>query len=220
MKALSSSSCRVNIYRLILASIQPTHEDWLTWESLRPIAAAIRKSRQRVEKLTGDCIEDEIIPELLLVENLLGTAFVISQVSINQVVSSVKQLHARFENQKRPSFPVADKSRLGILRIGADKPKNCSYTRVELIDAAANYFKHGSEWRGPWEDLKNMQKTTAVIISAGGASRKSRDNLTKISEFLGKDSHQNVLLLAEILEKWRTTVHDTYQETLKTTKLI
>lgn len=56
---------------------------------------------------------------------------------------------------------------------------------VELVDACANHFKHGTEWRGPWKQLEGQQGATAEVLLSAGLGEHSTGTLRSAAVLLG-----------------------------------
>lgn len=216
---------RINVYRLILEQIGPSDDEWLVLDTLRPIGKAIRSCHERIEHLppgaNQEYIEAVVETEVQLVENLLGAAFVVCQVPINKAIASIEFLHKRHERDAGKAAIGIERGRRVVMALDPIRPGRQPYTRVEIINAAANYFKHGAEWLCHWEDLKKPQeKYTADVMTAAGASRGSSGNLRTIAELLGNGSFDNVLILADTITEWRMKVRETCEAALSQSGLI
>jgi len=88
-----------------------------------------------------------------------------------------------------------------------------------LINAFANYFKHGDEWNGSWSALTGQSKQTADVISAVGAQEFSTGNLCAGGKALGL-ADDDPGPLAGYVRQWVEAVLSTYEAELKRIKLI
>jgi len=192
---------------------------------LSPIGYAIRKSKQYLDtvamKANQDWLEIVTDEETEIIENLLGTAFVVCQTHITLVVSSVKRLHKVFQKSEGRPLSGLEESKDKIMRLGATPMGTSAYTDIQVIDAFANYFKHLEEWPHDWTKLKRglQQKTGDIIVSAGARSG-STGNLRTGAEVLGNSEYHQVEIFADRINSWHRKVREEYEAQLKTEKVI
>ena len=193
---------------------------------LQPIGEAIATSLQDVETSNFKNVADEYLDafvedDIEVVENLLGTAFVICQTYISTVISRVRALHRLYEKEHNSvALTTTSTNRPDIMAFGSPRVGNSRLSEVQVIDAFANYFKHQAEWNRDWDKLPQKSALTAQVISAVGASRGATGNLRTGAKVLGNESYAKVSLFADILRRWLQNIHDGYQKELELKHLI
>jgi hypothetical protein len=132
---------------------------------------------------------------------LLGSIFVLGQAAITQTVSLLNKLSL---------LPLADTA------IPSDKTeKLCRHTSIEIktnrskmvvINAVSNYFKHHSEWPDTWsvDEANKQQAETIRIIGQLGMKPEFdlTDNLHQAASCLGLDS-DDPRAVATGIQDWR-----------------
>ncbi|MBP5973120.1 hypothetical protein HW132_10340 [Brasilonema sp. CT11] len=166
-----------------------------------------------------DWIDGIIDDECLVVEYLLGAAFVICQAYITNVVSSIFKLHKRFEKSFGIKLMTTSGNKQDICKFGVVEHPS----PIELMDALANYFKHRSEWYINWEKLdKKQQRTAKVILQTGLISNVDVEpeyqhlniSLREGSYALGNPEFTNTLVFFEKLQQWHISLADAYEKEL------
>jgi len=127
-------------------------------------------------------------------EELLGAAFVVCQAYLAGVVNAAlrmkKGLNAKHE----------------VLQLG-EKYGRGPYTKVQVIDAFANYYKHRDDWSsGPWNELKGQQARTAESIRSAHAKEGSPLNLETGMRSLGVNDLHTLVPLHSMLMEWSVSV--------------
>lgn len=188
---------------------------------LKEIGVAISKSNIELEQIkkTNDFPEEykeywESIAEdeYLVIEHLLGTAFVLCQGYITKVVSKIRKYHNLAEH-KGAKLTTTDGKKKSILKFDYNKT---NFSPAQLIDGFANYFKHQDEWPRNWEKLiNNSQKDTAEVIKQ--ALRKPYNETNIIldgSYYLGNTEYNNPLVFFDELEQWHLSLASAYDKEL------
>lgn len=174
---------------------------------------AIAKCTKTIEEAETTSNEEYISfvieEETALVENLLGTAFVLCQSYIAFVVSRVKALHKSCE-KIGVQLSTTDGSKTDIMRFGNQLLLGTQYSQVQAINAFANYFKHHEEWKGHWEQLKGKPAGTVQVLLETGAKQFSTGNFSTAAKRLGNESYKNLEVFAKILRGWGQAVHERY----------
>ena len=127
------------------------------------------------------------------IDNMLGIAYVTCQVQITAVVeAALKIAHHSLD-------------RLSLLALG---PRlDATFSKVEVLWALANYFKHRDEWSAnTWVNPLPVQKRTVEAIRAAGLTYGSRENLRTGAEALENDSYNDVAVFYRIVRSWSTDV--------------
>ena len=178
---------------------------------LDEIGNAIRKSANKMEsidELPTELIDQIIDDETEIIEYLLGTAFVLCQAYITDVVSTAISFH-EFANSENISLETTTNQKQDILRFGHEGD---SFSPAEVIDGFANYFKHRDEWGFNWQKLprKDKEKTVKIIQSAGAESG-CTGNLRQGSIALGNPDFVETGIFLDKLEQWHLDLIDAYR---------
>jgi len=101
----------------------------------------------------------------------------------------VKRLRTRFQGDYPGQQLTTTTDKKGdIIAFGGSAVAG-NYTSVEVINAFANYFKHGDEWDSQWRASKQQQQETIDILRAAGARPGSTGNLRTGAGLLDADTH-------------------------------
>lgn len=150
-----------------------------------------------------------------VIEEFLGDASVICQNQITHVVSIAMPLH-----RECPTLGTTDGTKEGIMRLGTKLTSTSKYSRIEVLDALANYFKHRDEWHRSWAKLDKRSKPTADIITQAGAREHYSGNFRDVCSNLGVSDYYDLGPLEKIVRDWRDTVIDLYEKEFKAKGLI
>jgi hypothetical protein len=163
-------------FRLLdLAVAANTYED-----VLNTLSTGIREAVGRIEGAIDE--EGAVDYETEIIENMLGAAHVVCQAQINAVTKA-----ARIIPDLATTFP----NDRDVHALGSCFHNN--YSKVEVIWALANYFKHRDEWRpDTWVNPTGQSKWTVPVIKAVGLISGSTGNLRKGAEALGNHSYTDV----------------------------
>ncbi|MGH7951196.1 MAG: hypothetical protein ACREFE_04660 [Limisphaerales bacterium] len=187
---------------------------------LRTLGAAARSAEKRISDVAkthdSEDLAEVFTEENMLIEGLLGCAFVAAQTYIELVVARTERLRQRVKNQCHHDLKTTKCEKHEIIHKFSDLVTGSTYSKIELINACANYFKHHERWPSKWDcatrkDIKN----TIRIIRAVGASENSSDNCRKGLVALGIDPVFNVFMLAEILHEWHAKLTIAYKQELR-----
>ncbi len=80
-------------------------------------------------------------------------------------------------------------------------------TRIQLINASANYFKHHDEWGARWPTEKPWSYTTETLGKVGITEETEFPCIDAVKLLCGKSWELNVLL--QILKEWRAHLFGT-----------
>jgi len=184
---------------------------------LAPVGEAIQRASLRAESVAPDA-DDSGYAEAVLdeacdeVEGLLGVAFVIAQVGIAHTVAAVKSLRVMLKE-------VAPSVRLRVEDC-VDLGQEGEFSKIAVLNAFANYFKHRDEWVGSWKKLTDGAGRTANAIMAAGAAPGSTGNLRTGADAIGLRPYGGVVMLADMLNSWRRALKEYYQERLESAGLL
>ncbi len=101
-------------------------------------------------------VEDE--HDIEVAEHLIGSAFVLAQISITQAVSILKRMH------DDAGCPVwIPKEKAAVLATAAPIHSELGISQITIINAAADYYKHRVEWNEEeWAGPTYKNKTIAL----------------------------------------------------------
>jgi hypothetical protein len=139
-------------------------------------------------------VEDE--HDIEVVGHLVGSAFVLGQATVTQAVSLVKRMH---EELGKPSWIPSDKSE--IMKTAAPIHPETGLSKITIINAIANYYKHHYEWWDDWSGPPNSKPTIDVAIQLG-LGPKGYHNLEHALHELGIYP-DNLAPLAQLVVTWR-----------------
>jgi hypothetical protein len=132
------------------------------------------------------------------VEPLLGLGFAAGQSYVLGTVYALNRL--RQSRGKRPQeAPYYYARDLGVVFGGT--------TRIELIDACANYFQLHEQWR-EWPTNGRAGIVTRILARAGITRKTARPCSAAIELLCGKN--WKLFLLTEIVSEWRARLFKTF----------
>lgn len=175
------------------------HEiDW-HYASIRRIFEALSEGLEMVEK---DLDEAEyannpyfdVDNALEEADSLLGIAFVTAQTYITSTISDANIV----------GKPPVKYKKDQLLKNYSDLLPNTQVTKLEMCDAAANYFKHHDEWTG-WTATGLNQKTVAILQSVG-INEDTEYPCVKALKVLLQTDDYDLKKLLDILSTWRKSV--------------
>jgi hypothetical protein len=213
----------VNYYSLIFASSRTSGTTRAALlrtcgalnEAVRACEQAYKKAQKYENDVLLDAVEED---ESDVVEAIIGIAFVLAQTEIEATVKMAQRLHERATTDGRV-LASTKSERWEILKVDSP-PVVTNYTRVEVINAFANYFKHRDGWDWPWSRLKKKQeKETAIVIIAAGADENSNTNLRTALHALGIKPTDLKALLNEMFS-WKKAIRDRYRAELHSLSLL
>jgi hypothetical protein len=107
-------------------------------------------------------VEDE--HDIEVVEHVIGSGFVLAQTSITQTVTIVKRM---YEDAGCPGWIPKDKA--VVLKTTAPIHPDTGFSKIAIINTAADYYKHRSEWKDEeWvESTKNKTIASSMQLGLG-----------------------------------------------------
>jgi hypothetical protein len=211
----------MNIYSILLRLAHFRSRTTTLERVLDQLAEAVHECEKSVDraKLSGneDYIDSVVDDECDVVESILGTAFVVSQAEITALIAPIKRIHKRAEADGH-ILRSSDGTKLNIMTLGSPIVA-ADYSKIQVIDAFANYLKHRDEWVRPWAKADGNAKRTVEIIRCAGAEEGSSGNLRSGLKALGIQSRDLRKLLTEVTvcEK---AVANAYENELVSLKLL
>src|SRR5258708_16142607 len=206
---------QVNWFSEYLSALEDGHgfESEALRRILNPIQLAIRQASERIDHFGEPQSEEQehvlgaiVHDDCAYIEDLLGPAFVACQTYITRVVSRTKELYRLTQREGKP-LPGGDPSKKALLQAGSPRLAGTAVTKVQVIDAFANYFKHHEEWPAvDWKDLPDREKATADVIHAAGAQENSTGVFRSGARVLDNPALDNLEAFAEAVVAWRGNV--------------
>ena len=213
---------KVNFYALNLDSLRHGPD---LHQVLSPLAFGIKKSQEFLDEIAKNSSNDPMYVDAMadeqtyIEESLLGAAFVVCQASITAVVSEVKKLHARYQRNANKDLATTDGKKESIMRLGNPIKRKIGYSKIEIMNAFANYFKHQTEWSS-WTRASGIAKGTIAVISAAGAKDGMSRNMLQGAKAVGNSSGHDLTIFVKLLDDWRSAVSRKYETELKKRHLI
>lgn len=141
------------------------------------------------------------------IEDLLGLAYVSCQIYIVRSMSEVRNI--------RKMLGLDELRNWEIMACCSVRVAESAVSGIQLINAAANYFKHSSEWSRPWSELSGRQRQTAEVLEAAGCSAGCTGNMRIVAERLGNERYSNTLRLAGIVGDWTREISNAHRQLAK-----
>lgn len=140
------------------------------------------------------------------IESLLGAALVTCQSEITLVVSQVKGINDYLTKKGEQPLACCGPDKKDILALDSPELGESSYSEIQVIDAAANYFKHNSEWSHDWSGLTGHQRRTADVLEAAGVDPGCSGVVRTLSEILGNSEYSDTKSFGAIVIEWHAAV--------------
>lgn len=175
---------------------------------LRTLGSGISDAASAIEK--SDHLPDEqkdgiVDEECEIIESLLGSAYIVCQVQITAVTEAALGVRksALYEGREFSSYGEKDHA----LRAMGDKFDG-KYSKVELLWALGNFFKHRDEWdRDEWANPTGLNKYTIPVLLAAGLQASPSGNLRAGSKALGNPGFVKTSIFSNIVREWAEVVH-------------
>ncbi len=164
------------------------------------LSAGIRKSAQRIDRAPQD--DDAfVMDETQIIENMLGTAYVVCQNEITAVV----QAALRFDAAAKSSIFLGSRPAERESSVRALGPKfEGKFSKVEVLWHLGNYFKHRDEWDpATWHGANEF---TLGAIKAAGLEPGCSGNLRQGAKALGNTEYSDMDVFQEAIRSWGAEV--------------
>jgi hypothetical protein len=147
--------------------------------------------------------------ETQVIENMLGTAYVVCQ---NEITAAV-QAALRVEDAAKVSIFLGSKPAERESRVRAFGPQfDHNLSQIEVLWHLANYFKHRDEWDPVTWDGGN--KFTLDAIKAAGLKPLNSGNLRQGAEALGNTEYADMDVFHKVIRSWTEDVRKHIHATL------
>jgi hypothetical protein len=193
-------------------------EDERFQQIVADFASLIRRSERACEKATkqgnpdyADAIADT---ESDYLEEVIGASFLVLQAKIRRVVMAAERL-VTFMNEQH-GLTVDGLDRQSIYALGGNHRKT-GHSRIELIWAVGNYYKHRDEWDAEvWKnsspgaqgrDRHRQPRSTRQTVEKVGIVQFSTGNMRRAYEFFGIEPYSKCEKLAAKVQAWAKEVY-------------
>jgi hypothetical protein len=86
---------------------------------------------------------------------------------------------------------------------------DAQWSKIELLWALANYFKHRDEWSSlSWTNPQGLERHTVPVILAAGLKPGSTGNLRAGVAALGNQDYENVSVFQTVIREWADQVRE------------
>jgi hypothetical protein len=131
---------------------------------------------------------------------LVGSLFVLGQASVTQTVAILTELRKHAEAQS-----VIPESKAMKLATHAPIDSETKLSKIVIVNAVSNYFKHVYEWPDQWDIAPaygSQAETIGILIQLGMRPGEMTDNLLRSANLLGL-LHSNPRAIARSIQEWR-----------------
>ena len=188
---------------------------------LRHLGEGVSAASRRANSPEGheDWVDAVVDEECDFIEDILGAAVVVCQTRITAITSLALQLGQRALDKGTPFAAFGgrkeDVRALGEAASLPAVPGKSSFSKVEVLWALANYFKHRDEWRKmDWTKLSGQEQRTVEVIAAVGLRSGSTGNLRQGAQVLGNASYADTDVFAQAVNEWGEKVRDAIKKEL------
>lgn len=185
---------------------------------LRTVGKAALNAEQRISDVAqshdAEYLAELGAEETILIEDLLGCAFVAAQSYVTRITARIEWLHKRLERDGH-RLTTTDGKKSALIDAFSDTLPSTTHTQIRVIWELANYFKHHEEWPPNWDKTDKKSKRTVAVVRAIGAAPNSSDNCRKGLVALGIHCPFDVYTIATIVADWHAKLADAYKNELK-----
>lgn len=95
---------------------------------------------------------------------------------------------------------------------------DAQYSKVEILWALANYFKHHDEWSSrSWTSKQGPERHTIPVILAAGLQPGSNGNLRTGAKALGNPDYADMAAFQTAIREWADQVRVAFQQAVRPT---
>lgn len=177
---------------------------------LNMLAKGVKAATDRIEKAEQEGPDDYadavVDDETEIIESLLGTTYVLCQAQITAVTHAALRARKQALSDRLPFSAFGDKSHDP--RSLGDQ-FDAQYSKIEVLWALANYFKHREEWnRSIWDNPTGPAEFTVPVLLAARLQKSSTGNLRTGAEALGNPDYSNMTVFEDIVRRWADEVRN------------
>jgi hypothetical protein len=137
----------------------------------------------------------------------IASAFILSQAAITQAISIATRVREiAGDPQSLPHRKPA------IMATEAPLHQESGLSKIAIIDAVANYFKHHYEWYDDWSGPDRARDTIAMVVKLG-LEPGNEYNLSRALRQL-EISETNMSPMAHLVQEWRERLAAYYRTAL------
>lgn len=187
---------------------------------LEPIGQGIKVSESILEEAETEEVDDRYLDSLIseetwIIENLLGSAFITCQTHMTEVTSAISRLYDLCDEKTRNQFEYISNKNFKVYKKNSPTLSGTNYTKIKVIQIAANYFKHRSEWSidisepGKWKVCETGKHTIEPmnnLVNVIGISAGSTGNLRALSRALGNTEYSDTSVFIDIIINWQVSL--------------
>ena len=155
---------------------------------------------------------DDYIDSVIISENIIGLALVLCQNYINEVVTRILSFYKDYKVFCGDVYHEIDPEKKTLIQNYNPKIEGLEYTRVEVINALGNYYKHRDEWKAANAKSKN---TIRILVAVGGNVDLNiywAQNLRNCMKSIGIDHYRNLSALLKILDDWKIAIGESIEQ--------
>jgi hypothetical protein len=184
-------------------------------EVLDVLGRGIKAAATRIDRATEtgpDEYADAVTnTEIEIVEGLLGTAYVVCQSRITAIAQAALRCRTRIISDGLMFAAFGDRDH-EVRRLG---PRfDAQRSKVELLWAFANYFKHRDEWTSDsWTNPQGLERHTVPAILSAGLEPRSNGNLRTGAEALGGLDNADISVLQTVIREWADQIREEIRQT-------
>jgi len=148
-------------------------------------------------------------------EEIVGASFLVLQAKIRRVTRAAERL-AKFMREHH-GLTITGLDHQSVLALGGSYRKT-GHSRIELIWAVGNYYKHRDEWDAEvWKDPPTgaqgrdplrQSRGTRRTVEKLGIVQHSTGNMRRAYEFVGVKPYSKCEKLAEKVHAWAVKVYE------------
>jgi hypothetical protein len=179
------------------------------------LGRGIKAASTRIDRAAEsgpDEYEDAVTDtEIEVIEGLLGTAYVVCQTRITAIAQAALCCRTRLVADGLAFAAFGDRDH-EVRRIGPRFDSQSS--KVELLWALANYFKHRDEWSSAsWTNPQGPERHTVPVILSAGLESGSNGNLRSGAKALGSRDYAGISVLQMVVREWADQVREEIRKT-------
>jgi hypothetical protein len=184
-------------------------------EVLDVLGRGIKTAVTRIDRAAEsgpDEYEDAVTgTEIDIIEGLLGTAYVACQTRIAAIAQSALRCRTRIVADGLVFAAFGDRD----YEVRCLGPRfDAQWSKIELLWALANYFKHRDEWSSnSWINLQGPERRTVSVILSAGLEPGSNGNLRTGAKALGSVDYADISVLQTVIREWADQVREEIRQT-------
>jgi hypothetical protein len=175
---------------------------------IKAAAARIDRAAKSGPDEYADAVTDT---EIVIIEGLLGVAYVVCQTHITAIAQAALRCRARTVTDGLKFTAFGDRDH----EVRCMGPRfDAQWSKIELLWALGNYFKHRDEWSSDsWTNPQGLERHTVPVILAAGLEPGSNGNLRAGAEALGNPDYADTSVFQRVIREWADQVRKAIQQT-------